>query len=115
MELSPGDLLLHRGDLQHADPCVKKVDIRLEGTLLVDDVVHEPSVERVVWSFFRCNFFFKHCDSKRGLANHERYCDSNPDKESIAKKRKANNDQGAFCEKCKHHFSKKNTFNVHKC
>ncbi|KAE9112700.1 hypothetical protein PF006_g19913 [Phytophthora fragariae] len=115
VELSPGGLLLHRGDLPHADPCVRKVDVRLQGTLLVDDVVHESAVERVAWSFFRCNFCFKRCDSKRALANHERYCDSNPDKESIAKKHKANNDKGAFCEKYKHHFSNKNTFNVHKC
>ncbi|EGZ21034.1 hypothetical protein PHYSODRAFT_447347, partial [Phytophthora sojae] len=56
-----------------------------------------------------CNYCFKRCESKRALSNHERYCDSNPNKEEVARQRKANNDKGAYCAKCKHHFSKKNS------
>ncbi|KAG6621343.1 Dimodular nonribosomal peptide synthase [Phytophthora cinnamomi] len=51
-----------------------------------------------VWRFY----------AMRLLSNHERYCDSNPNKAIIARKRKVNNDKGAFCKKCQRHFGKKN-------
>ncbi|KAJ8550415.1 hypothetical protein ON010_g10652 [Phytophthora cinnamomi] len=46
---------------------------------------------------------------------HARYCNANPDKETIAKKRKRKNDKGAYCEECDRHFDKKNTYVAHTC
>ncbi|KAE8892295.1 hypothetical protein PF003_g23579 [Phytophthora fragariae] len=116
VEMDAGDLLIFRGDLPHANPAAETLDIRLEGTLLVDGVAHSNGVEKVAWGFYRCHFCFKKCDSKGALTNHaNRYCDLNPDKEAVAKKRKANNEKGAYCDKCDRHFGKKNTYNKHTC
>lgn len=114
--MQPGDVLVFRGDLPHAEAAYKQSNIRIQGCINVDGVDHdERVVERVAFVFFRCSHCFKRCDSKRALANHVRYCDQNPEKEAIAAKRKANNDKGAYCEECDRHFGKKNTCDTHNC
>ncbi|EGZ09854.1 hypothetical protein PHYSODRAFT_402887, partial [Phytophthora sojae] len=55
-----------------------------------------------------CVHCFKKCNGRRALHNHVRYCNDNPDKEAIAKKRKKNNDRGAHCGACGQDFNKKN-------
>lgn len=49
IEMNAGDLLIFRGDLPHADPRAEAHDVRLQGTLLVDNVAHDATVERVAW------------------------------------------------------------------
>ncbi|KAE8994430.1 hypothetical protein PR001_g20400 [Phytophthora rubi] len=92
--MDAGDLLIYRGDLPHANPAAETLDIRLEGTLLVDGVAHSNGMKKAAWGFYSCHFRFKKCDSKRALTNHANcYCDLNPDKEAVAKKRKADNEK----------------------
>ncbi|KAE9078174.1 hypothetical protein PF010_g23231 [Phytophthora fragariae] len=115
-DLQPGDLVVIRGDVPHAEAAFKERNLRIQGCVNVDGVDHdERMVEQVAWAFYRCKHCFKRCDSKRALSNHVRYCGETRRKKEIAKKRKINNDKGAYCEECDRHFGKKNTFDVHKC
>ncbi|KAE9354175.1 hypothetical protein PF008_g4645 [Phytophthora fragariae] len=114
--MQPGAMLVYRGDLPPAEVASSKRNLRIQGCVNVDGIDHDAGVvERVAWAFYRCVHCFKRCDGKRALSNHVRYCNDSPDKEKIATKRKQNNDKGAYCKVCKHHFGKKNTYDAHNC
>ncbi|KAG6945310.1 hypothetical protein JG688_00016611 [Phytophthora aleatoria] len=113
---SVGALIVHRGDLSHADVPYKDGNLRLKASVRVDGIVHDDGiVERVAWVFFRFQHCFKRYDSKLALSNHYRACNENPRMEEIAKKCKRNNDMGAFCEECQRHFGKTNLYDAHDC
>ncbi|KAF1777597.1 Zinc finger, C2H2 [Phytophthora cactorum] len=115
-KLYAGALIVHRGDLSHADVPYKDGNLRLKASVRVDGIVHDDGiVERVAWVFFRFQHCFKRCDSKLALSNHYRACNENPRMEEIAKKCKRNNDMGAFCEECQRHFGKTNLYYAHDC
>ncbi|KAE9070965.1 hypothetical protein PF007_g26734 [Phytophthora fragariae] len=115
-DLSPGDVVVYRGDLPHADVPYKDGNVRIQGLINVDGVDHDEGVvERVAWAVYRCHHCFRNCVDKRDMTNHERFCSANPAKAAIAAKRKRNNDKGAYCARCDRHFGKKNTFHAHQC
>jgi hypothetical protein len=114
LELTQGQMLLFRVYLAHAGTAYDSENLRLQCGIGVDGVEQkDDSTELATSECFRCPYCFKRCDGK--LGNYERYCDKNPSKAEIAKKRKRNNDMGGQCAKCKRHFCKKNTLVKHKC
>ncbi|GMF48291.1 unnamed protein product [Phytophthora fragariaefolia] len=99
--LEPGDLVLYRGDLPHAEASFEDDNMWIQGCINVNGIDHdERVVERVAWDFWRCKHCLMRCDIKRQLTNHFKSCDDNPEKAEIARRRNENNDKGDYCEAC---------------
>lgn len=115
LEFGPGDVVIFRGDLVHAEASYEAINYRIHTTLTVKGVKWKKNVtEAAPFKTFKCKYCAFLANTICKVRNHIRFCEDNPKKDEIVSAYKNKNAKGGTCEFCHRHFDKYNSMIKHR-